>query len=879
MLKIFINWIDVTEHYVQFTYKKTEQLKNRANKCGFTLNDYRVVTNQVVNIWDVTSSRSVSMVWTNTIEVFDIYAKTSKFVAWTKIYVNIWLPSERQYTIASVDSVTNTITLTTNITFEIPRDSLIGVMQFAGVTIRTPEIETSKSDDFQQNVDCVDYKNLLDRENVSEIFLNQYPREIFWRILYEFAANDTQLDVDIMEIPRTNWWTANVMAPDSTDRIFWNFSLRTSMTTGLWFWEQTFASIDISLFTHLRFWWKVLATQGAWMNSYKVKIGTDSSNYFQYDIPRIGVDFEDCWNYESVKIYEPEAIVWVPNLMAITYIRYEIDANANINDFLFEHVFVSTGGFTLTDTIRGSNKLLDIRIRQRKIADTFEQITRLNQEYWYLNYDRSISYYVKSSRDQAPIEVTETSKEWGSLSITPDTTNMRNRQLVIWWEAIEPVLYTQELVSDGVEKSFRLDYWFDDLRFYIQPWWVWPFIEYTVGIENLSDPVDYDWLANFSEKIIKAWQAPSLVLPAAWDIVRYTYFPYKPISYRYKDNTSVLAMKALTGWSGVYDGEAIIDRTIKSQEEAFLRAKAEVEEFKNPTIDCVFSTNKDWISAAQLVTITDSKRDIDDEFLIQRVTTKHVWDSFFEYNVTAASTLFGITEFLQMLLRRASNLFLDQDSIVFIVVNQDETIVFQDIATLTVHIEQFKAWLLHRKDRDFQRESGVQILAWIGNIKNSNRVLQYTWWQTGELSFDASTNHNNWKAMQITTDTAVWSLRTLQYILWNLKPSKNYTMEYWVEWLSLPTLWTLPELRLVIEELDTNKALLATHNLPAQLVVQDFKHYILPFTSNASSVYYRVSIIAENYIGVFQIADIKLYEVDTDVVVNPWVASFSQASA
>lgn len=117
--------------------------------------------------------------------------------------------------------------------------------------------------------------------------------------------------------------------------------------------------------------------------------------------------------------------------MAITYIRYEIDANANINDFLFEHVFVSTGGFTLTDTIRGSNKLLDIRIRQRKIADTFEQITRLNQEYWYLNYDRSISYYVKSSRDQAPIEVTETSKEWGSLSITPDTTNMRNRQLVI----------------------------------------------------------------------------------------------------------------------------------------------------------------------------------------------------------------------------------------------------------------------------------------------------------------------------------------------------------------------------------------------------------------------------------------------------------------
>lgn len=45
------------------------------------------------------------------------------------------------------------------------------------------------------------------------------------------------------------------------------------------------------------------------MNSYKVKIGTDSSNYFQYDIPRIGVDFEDCWNYESVKIYEPEAIV------------------------------------------------------------------------------------------------------------------------------------------------------------------------------------------------------------------------------------------------------------------------------------------------------------------------------------------------------------------------------------------------------------------------------------------------------------------------------------------------------------------------------------------------------------------------------------------
>jgi hypothetical protein len=65
-----------------------------------------------------------------------------------------------------------------------------------------------------------------------------------------------------------------------------------------------------------------------------------------------------------------------------------------------------------------------------------------------LNFDRSISYYIKSSREQAPIEVTETNTEFGSLVITADTTNMRNRQLVIGAEAVEFVLYTQELVAD-----------------------------------------------------------------------------------------------------------------------------------------------------------------------------------------------------------------------------------------------------------------------------------------------------------------------------------------------------------------------------------------------------------------------------------------------
>lgn len=108
-------------------------------------------------------------------------------------------------------------------------------------------------------------------------------------------------------------------------------------------------------------------------------MGNDASNYYEWSSIWVGINNEDCWNYENFKILEPDVVVGSPNLAAITRLQIEVEANAAIpsDALLFDHSQATKGGFTLKNTIRGDRKFVDVRMQYKKASPMVDQITKL----------------------------------------------------------------------------------------------------------------------------------------------------------------------------------------------------------------------------------------------------------------------------------------------------------------------------------------------------------------------------------------------------------------------------------------------------------------------------------------------------------------------
>lgn len=112
------------------------------------------------------------------------------------------------------------------------------------------------------------------------------------------------------------------------------------------------------------------------------------------------------------------------------------------------------------------------------------------------------------------------------------------------------------------------------------------------------------------------------------------------------------------------------------------------------------------MKAGQVINIKDTARDIDDQFLIQKVRVKSKQNEKWIYDVQASSTMFGIIEFMQLLLKRSEKLLIDVSEIVDIVQNIDETITIKENYSFTHTPVVYYAGDLQRQYWQFVYESG-----------------------------------------------------------------------------------------------------------------------------------------------------------------------------
>jgi len=198
----------------------------------------------------------------------------------------------------------------------------------------------------------------------------------------------------------------------------------------------------------------------------------------------------------------------------------------------------------------------------------------------------------------------------------------------------------------------------------------------TVGIDGVDNPASFDTLYNRNQGLLIF---PDASKPAVGDIVKYTGTPVFPLLAEQADAASIAQ------W-----GEhqyLIVDKSIISITAASDRMNSELVKYAQPNRQATFTTRVDGLRAGQIMQISSVIRNIDLQFVIQRITTRMHTPNSFRYDVSAVGTDdLTLVDLLNKLLvsSAADNSSIDLDEIIQKIYTQAESISFAESTTVSI---------------------------------------------------------------------------------------------------------------------------------------------------------------------------------------------------
>ena len=886
MILYLVNNTDITNKVVRDSLSINDQLQNRANTCNFE-SYQKVLQNQLIEIWSGAVTTQATLITDTTIFLDDTFEYFERFRIGDEIVFDIENLKLKRI-IQSINHTNKTITITSQIGFILPIGTKIGKKIFGGVITNAPEEEITGGQGLPTlfySVQCSDYNLLLDRKTIVDTYLNQYPKEVIGRAVYKFVASDNQITIDTFETAWTNGGVANAMV-DELDTYYIVQGLKcqkASQGIGTGTYTKIITSLDLSSMDKLRVFYKTNINEGDFVSSIKYRLGTDASNYFEFNCQYCsGVELEDCHHLEDF-VLSDGIIVGSPALNNIQWLQIEIVSIGNITGLWFDVLHCVKNGFGINGVARGTTKIEEARFQYQKPSVVINKIAKLNEYFWHIDFDKNIKMYLKDS-EEAPFEITDTSENFANLQIEADVSELKNQQVVRGGEAPDQNLYTQEEFGDGLKTSWYLDYKPKSIAVYTDTGT--GYTQKTIGIENIDNEASVDYVFNFNEKTLR--KAMDGVLGIT-DKIKVTYYPYKAIRVKYKDNDSINAMKLLTGGDGIYEGSAITDTNIRTWDEARKRAKVEVETYKNPVITASFETEKEGLKAGQIIRILDTDRGIDDKYLIQKITRKQKAKDYFVFSVQAGTTLFGMIEFFQLLLNSRDNAgnVIDKSETVDIVENVDEIITLQENYVFTQKTAPFKVASKENKRLEFNSLS-ANTRTTSGYVSSENSIYGITLRNdlycnftsaVGSVSLSNINNYTDEKQIQIIktsgTKIEVWSW------LLDIKANTEYKLGFWLKILSNGGTGNTT-IKIKEYELQAIQFLeIASNNIKVISntdMQEDYKYFSGNFTTGANTDKVRFWVEINNNISL-SIADIRIEptsEIETQA--NPIVTGFFEVS-
>ena len=508
------------------------------------------------------------------------------------------------------------------------------------------------------------------------------------------------------------------------------------------------ASMNISEFTGvnsgaptkgvLGFWYK--CTNFNDITSFDVRIGSDSSNYTAMTVTPDSND----WIFADFKLKDA-SITGTPDWTATAYLAVVVTETGNDSIRFDGFRILEEEFFKHYPYVQASATFDEFRVDRVKPTETMQRMADELGWFWYIDYDRYIRLFSQTTNN-APFGIDEESDNFSSLSIDYNTSRLVNRQIVKGGDETSENTYSQVFEGDGITREWILKNKFknlvlsrddntvtdlmevgttttnvaatahglangdyivnrtqgnevrqitlvDDDNFTVEAVTgqgngdtFSKFTEVNVGVEGLDEEVGNNFMSNFNEKSIRNSEEEDTILAGTFLLAVYN--EVFPILVQRSENISITNMKNILGHTdGIFDGQPIINKTIKSRTEASLLADATLNKYANVIITADFQTWENGLKAGQLINIKDTDngtRNIDQNFVIQKVRIQEFEWGHFSYSITCSSLLFGMLELLIQILKQGRTLDVDEDAKIANVEEVDELIILSDSASSEV---------------------------------------------------------------------------------------------------------------------------------------------------------------------------------------------------
>lgn len=273
--------------------------------------------------------------------------------------------------------------------------------------------------------------------------------------------------------------------------------------------------------------------------------------------------------------------------------------------------------------------------------------------HWGVDYYKDLHFFdLEDLISPAPMELTPGGRfKFGKHVI--DTQGLRNRVYVQGGAMLSDPQVLQ-WKADGVARYWTLPWGPHEVSLAVGE------APMTVGVENLHDEAEYDYMMNFNEKYIRCSnqtttpvEGTTISLIAKQDI---------PVITMVEDYVSQAAIAAIQcGVGGVYENmeplepgvyeHVITDDSLTTVQAAEAAGMADLKEHANPKVSGSFETEVPGWKPGQIVNINLPDRGVVGEFLIQRVTIFPMLNnpSIWTFQVEYGGRLFGIADFLKAL--------------------------------------------------------------------------------------------------------------------------------------------------------------------------------------------------------------------------------------
>lgn len=277
-----------------------------------------------------------------------------------------------------------------------------------------------------------------------------------------------------------------------------------------------------------------------------------------------------------------------------------------------------------TTSVTSSYVIPKIVFNQVPLSQCIRKLADIMRYDWYIDADKDIHFFEKFT-NTAPFNLTDTSGnyEYQSLKRTADGSQIVNRVKVRGGEYDGDTFTDIITVSGNDSKSFKLPYRFANLTIELNTGA--GYVSKTVGIDFIDDFTTKDVLHNFQDQSFKFENTL-----ANGNKIRFSGNPKVPVLAIAEDSPSVIAYGAIE--------KLIRDNTIESNSVARKRASAELLAFADSVIDAKFQTISSGLRSGQLINVASTKRGIDDDLVIKRLTFQARTPFKFLYKVDCIST-------------------------------------------------------------------------------------------------------------------------------------------------------------------------------------------------------------------------------------------------